>query len=76
MTVHLSVLRGDKENNMSVLRRFRQRVMEWGGIRKLRSVRYHTRAKSPYVEKKNRLRTIERKTERERLYKLGIIDRA
>lgn len=61
---------------MSILRRFRQRVMEWGGLRKMRSIRYHSRSLSPYVMKKNRLRTIERKQEREKLYKLGLVDRA
>ncbi len=74
-TTHLSVVKGDRENNMSVLRRFRQRVMEWGGLRKMRSIRYHSRALSPFVMKKNRLRTIARKEEREKLYKLGLIDR-
>ncbi len=76
MTTHISVVKGDRENNMSILRRFRQRVMEWGGLRKMRSIRYHSRSLSPYVMKKNRLRTIERKQEREKLYKLGLVDRA
>lgn len=75
MTTHISVVKGDRENNMSVLRRFRQRVMEWGGLRKMRSIRYHSRSLSPFVMKKNRLRAIARKDEREKLYKLGLVDR-
>ena len=75
MNVHIRVERDEKENNMSLLRRFRTRVMEWGGMRRVRSIRYATRAKSPYVEQKSRLKAIGRKEERERLYKLGLIDR-
>jgi hypothetical protein len=76
MSVHIRVERTDRENNMSVLRRFRSRVMEWGGPKRLRSLRYAQRAESTFVKRKNRLRAIGRKAENERLYKLGLSDRA
>lgn len=76
MAVHISVTRGEKENNMGVMRRFRQRVTEWAGIKKKRSIRYYSRALSTYVVKKNRLKALDKKTERARLYKLGLTDRA
>jgi hypothetical protein len=75
MSVHIRVERGEKENNMGVLRRFRSRVMDWGGTKRLRSLRYAKRAESAYVKRKNRLRAIDRKAENERLYKLGLTDR-
>ncbi len=76
MAVQVTVTRNEKENNMGVMRRFRQRVTEWGGIKKKRNIRYHSRAASTYVTKKNRLRTIARKTSRARLFKLGLVDKA
>lgn len=75
MSTHIRVERTDRENNMSVLRRFRTRVMEWGGPKRLRANRYARRAESTFVKRKNRLRAIARKAENERLYKLGLIDR-
>ncbi len=75
MNVHLRVERGEKENNMSLLRRFRQQVMGWGGIKQMRSIRYASRDESTFVKRKNRLRAISRKQENDRLYKLGLIDR-
>lgn len=75
MNVHVRVERDAKENNMGLLRRFRTRVMDWGGMRRVRSIRYATRTKSPYVQQKSRLKAIKRKEERQRLYKLGLIDR-
>lgn len=75
MNVHIRVEREGSENNMGILRRFRQRVMGWGGMRKVRANRYASRSESAFVRKKNRLRAIAKKEERERLYKLGLIDR-
>ncbi len=76
MKANVNIIKTDRENNMSLLRRFRQKVNEWGGLRKLRSIRYHKRDLSGYVVKKNRLRAIDRKVERERLFKLGHVDHA
>ncbi|GMU74088.1 MAG: hypothetical protein AMXMBFR44_2870 [Candidatus Campbellbacteria bacterium] len=72
---NIHITRSDRENNMSILRRFRQKVNEWGGLRKVRSKRYHKRDLSSYVTKKNRLRAIEKKETRVRLFKLGHLDR-
>jgi hypothetical protein len=75
MSKNVLISKSDRENNMSVLRRFRQKVNEWAGLRKVRSKRYHKRDLSTYVVKKNRLRAIEKKTARVRLFKLGHLDR-
>lgn len=72
---NVQITKGDRENNLSILRRFRQKVNEWGGLRKVRSKRYHQRDLSTYVVKKNRLRAIVKKTARVRLFKLGHLDR-
>ena len=76
MKANVNIVKTERENNMSLLRRFRQKVNEWGGLRKLRSIRYHKRDLSSYVTKKNRLTAIEKKGNRERLFKLGHIDHA
>jgi hypothetical protein len=75
MSVHIRVERSDRENNMSVLRRFRSRVMDWGGTRRVRALRYAKRAESTFVKRKNRLRALDRKAVSQRLYKLGLTDR-
>lgn len=72
---NIHITRSERENNMGVLRRFRQKVNEWGGLRKVRSERYHKRDLSKYVVKKNRLRALAKKTVRMRLFKLGHVDR-
>lgn len=72
---NVQITKSDRENNMSILRRFRQKVNEWGGLRKVRSLRYHKRDLSTYVVKKNRLRAIEKKSLRAKLFKLGHLDR-
>jgi ribosomal protein S21 len=70
----IHIIRSDRENNMGVLRRFRQKVNEWGGLRKVREERYHKRDLSKFIVKKNRLRALAKKAIRTRLYKLGHID--
>ncbi len=72
---NVHIIKSDRENNLSMLRRFRQKVNEWAGLRKVRSKRYHQRDLSTYVVKKNRLRAIEKKVARVRLFKLGHLDR-
>ncbi len=76
MAVHVRTSRGDKENNMGVLRRFRQSTMGWGGLRKVRGKRYFSRTESTFVKRKSRLKSIAKKKVRTRLYKLGLVDRA
>lgn len=75
MARNIHIVKSDRENNLSILRRFRQKMNEWGGLRKVRAKRYHKRDLSTYVVKKNRLRAIEKKTTRVRLFKLGHLDR-
>jgi hypothetical protein len=73
---NVSIVKSERENTMSLLRKFRQAVNGWGGLKKARSLRYHKRELSQYVVKKNRLNAIEKKAKRERLYKLGHLDHA
>ena len=74
MATHIGIQKKDRENNMSLLRRFRRAVNGWGGTRKVRSERYHSRNRSDFWKKQQRLRALNKKAEKDRLYKLGEID--
>jgi hypothetical protein len=71
--VNVQIERTDRENNLSVLRRFRNRVRSSGVLIKARSLRYHTRAQSEFQKKQSKLRRLTKAQERERLIKLGKI---
>jgi len=74
MAVNVHIEQNGNENPMGVLRRFRNRLRTSGVLTRSRSLRYHSRAESPFVKKKGRLRSIEKQEQREKLYKLGKID--
>jgi len=72
--VNTEISRNDRENTLSVLRRFRRRVQGFGALKKVRSLRYFSRSKSPLVRRQGALKRLEKKAENEHLYKLGKID--
>jgi len=74
MAVNVHIERTGNENNLSVLRRFRNRIKTSGVLKKSRSVRFHARPESSFKQKKSRLRSIAKQEHRARLYKLGKID--
>ncbi|MDP9249610.1 MAG: 30S ribosomal protein S21 [bacterium] len=69
----IEVRKNPNENNSSVLRRFSRRIQESGIIRKVKSNRYNERKESKLKVKKSALRRIIRRTEIEKLKKLGKI---
>jgi len=68
---NVSVEKHTNESGSSVLRRFTKRVQESGVLNKVRSIRYSNRALSPYKVKKSTLERLRRRTEIEKLAKLG-----
>ena len=69
--INVEVQKTGTENPMSVLKRFTKRVQGAGILPKVRSMRYSKRSESRYVRKKRALKGIVRRTEHERLAKLG-----
>lgn len=73
-TTHIEVQRKPNENNMSILRRFRQQAKAWGGVKRLKTKRYYKRDESEHTRKKQALRARDHREETTRLHKLGKID--
>lgn len=73
MAVNVEVLRGKVESNASVLKRFSRRVQESGVVVRLKGERYLERTKSRNHYRTKKLGSLVRKTEREKLIKLGKI---
>jgi ribosomal protein S21 len=73
MATNVEITRGKSENNGSILKKFNRKVQESGILPRLRSIRYEQRPESAYTRKKNKLKKIERKSEIEKLIKLGKI---
>ena len=71
--INVEVQKTGTENPMSVLKRFTRRVQGAGILPRVRGIRYAKRAESRYVRKKRALKVLSRRTERERLTKLGKI---
>ena len=69
--ITIEVEKNPSESNASVLRRFTRRVQDSGIIKKVRKQRYASRPLSKFNKKKYILKAIERRTEVERLLKLG-----
>lgn len=71
MATNVHINQKDNENNMSVLRRFRNRVKTFGAIKVTRDRRYHARNTSAFTQKKSKLRMLDRQEKIEKLYKEG-----
>ena len=71
MAVNIEVKRGKNENNSSVLKRFTRRVQESGILRTVKGKRYETRTPSSNLRKKNKLVLLEKKTNTQRMIKMG-----
>ena len=67
----VEVKKNPGETTASLLRRFTKRVQGAGFLRTVRSNRYASRSKSEYAKKKEALRRIAYRKEREKLWKLG-----
>lgn len=71
--ITVEVTKNGNENSMSLIRRFTRRVKGSGILRKVRGKRFYERKESAYRVKARKLTNIERRTEIERLKKLGKI---
>ena len=68
--INVKVKANKAENSVNLLRRFSKRVQSAGILGKARSERFRSRTESPYVKKKNRLRSIEKRKKIEKMLKI------
>ncbi len=73
MAINVELQKTKNESNLNMIKRFGRKVQESGVLQYKRSIRYAERDQSHYVKKKKRLSSIKRKTEIEKLIKLGKI---
>lgn len=71
MTTNVEVTRKKNENNITMLKRFTRRVQESGVLKKVRSNRYLERDKSPLVKKQQKVKSLAKTEEYQKLVKLG-----
>lgn len=71
MAINVEVEKNNNESSANVIRRFQKRVQNSGIVRRLRDERYFKRIKSDNVRRSARLKKLTKKTEYDRLYKLG-----
>ncbi len=71
MTTNVEVKKTGNENALGLIRRFQKRVQESGVLPRVRSLRYNERSLSKLKVKRGRLKKLTKKTEYERLKKLG-----
>ncbi len=70
MSINVSVVKSGSENSMSLIRRFTKRVQGAGIVRKVKGIRYYSRAQSKNRRKMSALRRITKHSllaERERM---------
>ena len=70
--INVKVEANSNENSINLLKRFSRRVKGAGILPKVKSGRFRNRIASDFMKKKNRLRSIERKKQIEKMLKLGI----
>jgi ribosomal protein S21 len=73
MPVNVYVQKNTNESGVNLLRRFTKRVQGSGLIKHAKKLNYYNRPLSEALKKKKRLKTVAKKIEKERLYKLGKI---
>ncbi|OGG85701.1 hypothetical protein A2392_02765 [Candidatus Kaiserbacteria bacterium RIFOXYB1_FULL_46_14] len=71
MAINVQIEKNPNESSANVIRRFQKRVQNSGIVRRLRDSRYYKRIKSANVRQTARLNKLTKKTEYDRLYKLG-----
>ncbi len=73
MATNVEITKGQKDNNVNLIKKFTRRVQEAGIIPRVKSLRYAERNMSAYVKKTKRLKSIKNKEIREEQIKLGKI---
>jgi len=73
MAINVQVEKNNNESSANVIRRFTKRVQGSGIIPKVRSGRYRARIKSDNVQRRAKLKKLDKKATYENLLKLGKI---
>ena len=71
MAINVKITKKNNENSVSVLKRFSRRVQESGVIIKVKSKRYAERLPSDYTKKKNKLKSLKKRADFQKQFKLG-----
>jgi len=71
MAINVEVTKGERDNNLSLIRKFTKRVQGSGVLPRLRGRRYSTRKISEYVKKKKTLKKLAEKARIQELIKMG-----
>ena len=71
--INVKVKANVSENSVNLLKRFNKRVQSSGVLVKAKSSRFKTRKSSPFVKKKNKLRSIAKRQKVEKMLKMGQI---
>ena len=71
MALNVEIVKSEKDNNLSVIRKFTKRVRGSGILVRLRSRRYSSRKISDYVKKKMTLKKLSQKAKIQELIKMG-----
>ncbi|PIT96859.1 hypothetical protein COT82_00870 [Candidatus Campbellbacteria bacterium CG10_big_fil_rev_8_21_14_0_10_35_52] len=73
MSINIQVEKDSKENSIGLIRRFTKRVRGSGILTRVRGLRYYQRQLSPYIKKKQTLKSITKREKKNELIKLGKI---
>ncbi len=71
MATNVEVTKNNNESSANVIRRFTKRVQGAGIVPKVRGGRYYTRIKSRNVQRRSKLKKLEKREVHEKLVKLG-----
>ena len=71
--IRIEVVKQDTESTGGLVRRFTKKMQAAAILRRVKSQRFFERPRSEFVRKKNALRRLARRAEREKLIKLGKI---
>jgi len=71
MATNVEVEKNNNESSANIIRRFTKRVQGAGIVPKVRNGRYRTRIKSRNVQRRAKLKKIDKSVEYEKLIKLG-----
>ncbi|MBX4198455.1 hypothetical protein KW782_03925 [Candidatus Parcubacteria bacterium] len=69
--INIEVQKNSNESAPNLLKRFTKRVQGSGILNRVRSLRYSQRAESRYVRKKRTMKSIKRRSEHQKMVKLG-----
>lgn len=69
--INIEVQKNNNESPTNLLKRFTKRVQGAGILNRVRGLRYAKRAESKYVRKKRTMKSLKRRSEHQKMVKLG-----